>query len=415
VSKGVLGGIRVLDLSMGWAGPLTAGTLAAFGAQVIKVESRGHLDWWRGGIAVFDMDDPNQPWERSGSFNAVNRNKLGITLDLSTEAGRALVRRLIQLSDVLVENFAPRVMEQFGLTYPSVRATNPSIIMLSMPAFGLAGPWREYSGVGQTTESMGGIAALCGYEDGPPVLQPHPYGDPIAGQAGVIAVLMALRHRRRTQQGQHIELAHIDAVTPHIGGPLMDYVMNGRVQPRRGNGSPVMSPHGCYPAAGDDRWVVIASGSDEQWRRLCTVMDRPELADDPRYRTLLGRLERRAEVDALVAEWTRTRDAFEITDLLQRQGIAAGPVASNADLAADPHLQQAGYFHTLARRLVGTHSYPTTAARLSRTPARYHAPAPLLGEHSAAVLKEILGLSDAEIDRLIEEGVTGGSPVVTQV
>lgn len=269
----VLDGLRVVDLSMGWAGPLTAMLLADFGAEVIKIESIRRLDWWRSG-SLFQAAG-ERAHEKSPLFNGVNRNKYGITLDLYDSRAITLLKTLIAVSDVLVENFTPRVMENFGLTYPTVQAINPSLVMISMPGFGSTGPWRDYVGFGNTIESLSGISGLTGFPDGPPVLQSNAYGDPVSGIGGGIAVLMALVHRMRTGRGQHIELSHQETVVHHVSESLLDYAMNGRIQGRQGNRHPWMAPHGVYACRGDDDWIAIAVTSDRSWEALCETMGRP--------------------------------------------------------------------------------------------------------------------------------------------
>ncbi|MCH7745843.1 MAG: CoA transferase, partial [Chloroflexi bacterium] len=331
--KTALDGLRVVDISMGWAGPLAAMLLADFGAEIIKVESTRHMDWWRGNIT--DPDPDVRPYEKSPLHNGVNRNKRGITLDLKDPSGVAYLKELLAISDVMVENFAPRVMENFGLTYDVVRSINPSLVMISMPGFGSTGPWRNYVGFGNTLEALSGIAGLTGHADGPPVFQSNAYGDPVSGIGGAIGLLMALVHRRRTGEGQHIEMAHQELIVQHTAQSLMDYVMNGRVQERRGNRHPWMAPHGVYPCAGEDNWIAIAVASDQEWHALCEALGRPEIAADARFEDALSRWHHQDELDEIISGWTAQWEKAELAERLQGVGVAAEPVNSAKEVLED--------------------------------------------------------------------------------
>ncbi|MBI4493104.1 MAG: CoA transferase [Chloroflexi bacterium] len=399
-------GIRVLDMSQGWAGPLCGMLLADMGAEVITLEAVQRVDWWRG---VYHRPGTREDhgWEKSSHFVPVNRNKLDLTLDLTRPRGRGLVKELIRLSDVLIENFTIRVMKNFGLEYRDVSALKPDLIMVSLPGFGMSGPWKDYAAYGQTTESMAGLVALCGYEGGSPTLQSISYGDPVAGLNAATAVMMALFHRRRTGQGQHIEVAQVEALIPHLGGPIMDWFLNRRIWPRIGNRSRWMVPHGCYPAAGHDQWVVLGVASDAEWRALCEALGQPELAEDPRFTIPSQRRRHHDALDAIIAEWTCGLDKHEVARRLQAAGVAAGAVQDAPDLLADPQLAAREFFFEIERRYVGRHRYPGPTARLSRTPAQVRQPAPLLGEHNELVLRDLLGLSESEIEELKRDRIIG--------
>lgn len=404
----VLESVRILDLTMGWAGPLATMILADFGAEVIKIEALQRPDWWRGSAAVTGQQvEAEKPWERAPTFNSTNRNKYGITLNLAHPKAVELFKRLVRVADIVVENYAPRVMAQWGLTYPVLQEINPKLIMMSMPSFGLSGPWRDYIGYGTTVECVGALPSITGYEDGPPRMMSNAYGDPVSGLNGAAALLMALLQRRRTGKGTFIELSQLECLVPHLGGALMDYIMNGRIWQRRGNRDFAMAPHGCYRTLGDDRWVVIAVASDDEWRRLCNAMEQPELAADERFADALSRHRNQTLLDPIIAEWSRTRSAEEVTELLQRQGIAAGPVLTSADLLADPHLAARGFFVEWERPYVGRHRYPGMVARLSRTPGEVRKATPCLGEDNDYVFRRLLSLTDAEIASLETEEIIG--------
>jgi crotonobetainyl-CoA:carnitine CoA-transferase CaiB-like acyl-CoA transferase len=409
MTKFALDGIRVADLTMGFAGPLATKILAGMGAEVIKVESCRRPDWWRGRAAVTSPDDVG--FEQSPRFNTTNLYKYGITLDLTDARGVALFRRLVEISDVVIENYSARVMANFGLEYDVLRSWRPDIIMVSMPGFGATGPWRDYVAFGQTVESIAGLTHFNGYPgDGPRLLSNG--ADPFVGVNAAVAVLIALLHRRRTGEGQRVELAQIEAITPFIGPDLLAYQMDGAERARVGNGNERMAPHGCYPARGDDAWVVIAVESDDEWTAFCRATGNEAWTSDPRFATTAGRIRHREALDCLIAGWTSARERYEIMRLLQEAGIAAGPVLSGEDLRWEPQLRVAGFYQALDRRYVGVHEYPLVPIRLSRTPRKAPTPAPCLGEHNRRVLGDFLGLSQDDIGALEQQGVIGNRPSV---
>lgn len=390
---------------MGWAGPLAARILGDLGAQVFKIEAIQHPDWWRG-----RLQEGEAPWERNPLFNGVARNKLGATLNLADPVGRGLLLRLLKIADVIVENNTPRVMEGWGLRFERLRQINPSLIMMSMPGFGLAGPWRDYPALGTTTDSMSGVAALSGYEGGGPRLQPVSW-DPIAGLHGAAALFLALHHRAQTGEGQFIELSHIDGGTSLIAQAVMDYSMNGRVWSRRGNRDWSMAPHGCYRCKGDDKWLVVAVRSDPEWAALCRVVGHPEIVDDERFATTTARLNHQDALDRLIEGWTERLDQREAMETLQAAGVPAGAVLSAADVLSDPHLAARGFFETVARPFVGVHPYPGVTIRMSRTPGHIRMPAPTMGQHNRFILQETLGLTDADLHHLEELRIIGTEPL----
>lgn len=271
----LLGGVRVIDLSMGWSGPLAARHLADMGAQVIKVEACQHLDWWRGWEGTPDGDE----FERAVAFNTANRNKLGITLDLVSERGAALLKRLVALADIVLENNAASVLPRLGLDYASLRTVNPELIMASMPAFGSEGPWRDYRAYGSTVEQASGLPHLNGAPDGPPTMQHVALGDPVAGLNAAAALLVALWHKRRTGEGQRIDLSQVECLFPLAAHGLLEQSLNGRPFQRTGSDLPGQAPHGVFPCKGDDRWVAVTVSDDAAWLALC----------GQRCRSLLGR------------------------------------------------------------------------------------------------------------------------------
>jgi crotonobetainyl-CoA:carnitine CoA-transferase CaiB-like acyl-CoA transferase len=388
-------------------------------AEVIKVEACRKMDGYRGGPApdagsrYYPNGEPGErPWHRHAYFNTLNRNKLGITLDLTTPEGVDIVKQLVAVSDVLVENYSSRVMRQLGLHFEILNAINPRLIMCSMPGFGLTGPHKDYVAYGTTIEAMSGLASLLGYEDGPPMHSGMAYGDPVAGITAADAVLTALLHRDRTGTGQHVEVAQVEAASCLIGEAFMDYFMNKRLPSRQGNRHRSAAPHGCYPTAGDDQWVAIAVCSDAEWQRFCKAIGQPALADDSRFADALSRWKNQAELDEIVAAWTCQHDHYAVMRILQAAGVAAGPVLSADELLADPQLVARGFFVEMEQPEVGRHPYPTLPARSSVFPTPLvRRPAPRLGEHNRLVLQELLGLPEERIAKLEQDGVIGTEPI----
>jgi crotonobetainyl-CoA:carnitine CoA-transferase CaiB-like acyl-CoA transferase len=406
-----LEGIRIIDATNSWSGPYMVQLLASLGAEAIKVESIQYLDTWRAGGT--QLMEEEYLWERSPLWNSVNTDKLGITLDLNRPRGVEIFKRLVKISDIVAENYTPRVMRNFGLDYPMLRDVNPKIIMISLPAHGSSGPWRDYPGFAASIEQMAGIPQLTGYPDGPPKMSGTGFTDPIAGANGAAAIMMALLFRQMTGKGQYIDLSQIEAVTSLIGEAIIDYSMNRRIQPRRGNRHPSMAPHGCYCCKGDDLWVNIAVSSDEEWRRFGEAIGSPPWAREERFADGLSRWHNQDELDKLVEGWTIQHDHYEVMNTLQKAGIAAGAVLTSAELLDDPHLKERGTYQTIERAIIGTYPYPVASApmKLSNSPVSIRRPAPLLGEHNEYVLGNLLGMSREEIQELADNQIIGNTPL----
>jgi crotonobetainyl-CoA:carnitine CoA-transferase CaiB-like acyl-CoA transferase len=400
------GKVRVLDISMGWAGPLVGQMFAEMGADVIKVEDTHHFDWWRGSLSMAPQE--MQPIERASVFNTANRGKRGITLDLASARGIEILKQLIEVSDILVENFSPGVMDRLGLGYQSVCAINPRLIMISMPSFGSDGPECNARGYGNTVEAMAGVTGLTGYHDGDGqrYTLSNALGDPVGGLHGVFALMVALRERERTGRGQWIELAQVESLIPFVGDAIVDFQFTGKVPAARGNRHREHAPHGIYKCSGDDSWIALACETDEHWRNLAAALG----IDDKRFATVS---ERKANEDALDAELSRSIAQLSADDCIERlreAGVLAAPVNPASAVMADPQIQSREYFVAIDRAVVGTHLYPGAVARLPDTPLRADTPAPLLGEHNRQVFAETLGMTDDEISELERSGVIGSSP-----
>ena len=412
-----LEGIRIIDLSMIWAGPHCTRLLGDMGAEVIKVESVTRLDPTRGpvrpsnGRRVYPGGDPGEkPYNRSGGFHQLHRNKLGITLNLKTETGVKLFKRLASVSDVVLENFSLGVMSAFGLDYTTLRAERPDIIVVSMPAFGNTGPDKSFVGFGVTIEPMAGVSHLTGYEGAYPMRSGGNHADPVNGLHAASAVLAALWTRRATGKGQFIDFSHLESMASLIGEDMIGYSLSGKFRDRSGNRHATSAPQGCYRCMGDDDWIAISVGSDEEWSILCGLLGRPELAEGELAGNA-GRQHRHDELDAAIGEWTSSWDKHELMELLQAEGITAGAVQRINEASKDPQLEHDGYFQ-LQRYPgdAGSHLHPGLPFTLSDTPMGFRAPAPDLGQHNWRTLHELLGLPREEFDALERDRVIGQTP-----
>ncbi|MCH8950352.1 MAG: CoA transferase [Chloroflexi bacterium] len=391
-----LADVKVLDFTWVMAGPAATRVMADYGATVVRVESTTSIDTARG-LAPFQNGEAGP--ENSGLFQNMNAGKLGMTLDLTKEEGRAVARDLVRWADVVTESFSPKAMRGWGLDYDSLRKLNPDVIMLSSNLFGQTGPLAMFAGFGTMGAAIAGFNTVIGWPDRDPAMV-GAYTDYIAPRYTVAAILAALDHRDRTGQGQYIDFSQAEASLHFLTPALLDYAVNGRVQGREGNRDPHMAPHGVYPAAGDNRWVAIAVRDDEQWRALCDVIGQPGLASDKRFATLAERLANQDELDAIVSEWTREREKGEAETLLQARGVAAHAVQDSADALRDPQLVYRGHFVELPHEIHGTTTVEGSRFRLSRTPAKIERAGPTFGQHNQHILETILGYSQERIVEL---------------
>jgi crotonobetainyl-CoA:carnitine CoA-transferase CaiB-like acyl-CoA transferase len=401
-----LDGVRVLDLGTFWAGAGCTSYLGALGADVIKVESVQRPDTWR-----YNMASPAlgpQWWER-GRYRAINLNKRDITLDLASDRGRELFLELLKTADIVVENFAVRVMEKFGLGWDEVHAANPRAIMIRLPGFGLEGPWRDYVGFGPSFIYTSGHTALTGFPGGRP-LNPGGHMDPLVAMAGSFAAMAALEDRRTSGTGQLIELSQIELGACLAPEPVIRYSMNGEVMGRIGNRSPVFAPQGVYQAA-DGRWVALTVRATGEWRQLVAALGDPVLAGDPALDDLRTRLRGHDKLDEHLSAWAKGLPSQEIVARLLSAGVPAAVTAVTDDFLKDPQLNERGYFQAVDHAVVGEDTYPGWPMRFSPAPATPHrGPSPLLGEHNEEILAGELGLSPAELARLTADHVIGTEP-----
>ena len=402
--------LRVVDLTNGWAGPLGTCLLADFGAKVIKVESPSHMDWWRG-AGLQGTTDGSKPYEQSPTFNTVNRNKYGIALELTHPRGRALFKELIRVSDVLVANYPLRSLRKLGIDYQALSAVNPQLVMVTLPAFGSTGPDSEYVGFGCTTEAMAGITGVSGYEEGQPQMLSNAIGDPGTALNNCFAVLVGLFEQERRGQGVSIDLSHVEGLLPMNAEALLEYTLNGRVQGQRGNRHPTMAPHGSYPCAGDDEWVVITIASDMQWERFCQALGNPTWTRDKRFVTEAGRKAAEDELDSHISTWTKEHEHHEVMELLQTAGVAAGAVLSGPEILSDAHLAAREFLLAIDKAEAGTHLYPGFVPRFDPDPSAVRLPPPCFGEHNAYVFGTLLGLPAEEIEVLTKERIISSEPI----
>jgi crotonobetainyl-CoA:carnitine CoA-transferase CaiB-like acyl-CoA transferase len=380
--------------------------MGSLGAEVIKIESIQRLDNLRlmGGYPQPDG------YEWSAAFNTVNVNKYSVTLDLNHPRGKDIFKKLVKESDVVTNNFSSRVMENLSLSYEVLREINPQIIMLSMPGYGTTGPWRNYVAMGPNIEMLAGTPMISGYPDGSPMLNGY-IADPFASLAGAVAVMVALKHRQRTGKGQHIDLSHVQAITSFNAQPIMDYMMNGRIQPRKGNRHESMAPQGVYRCKGEDEWVAIAVSSEEEWTNMCDAMGNPSWIREPRFSDPVTRYSNHDALDKLIEAWTCQKDKHYVVQVLQKAGVASAPVLLSSELLSDPHLEHRGFIQEITHPVTGTYKQQGFPAKFSETPVRIRMPAPTLGQHNEYVLTKLLGLTTDEIRQLAEEKVIGTKPM----
>ena len=409
-----LAGIRVLDLTIISAGAGATMLLADMGAEVVKVESTTYPDPYRLN-RIWPGGDPGEdPWNRSAPFNTINRNKLGVTLDLKQPRGRELFLRLVKISDVVAENFRAGVMAGFGLDYETLKAIKPNLVMISISSQGATGPESQYGSYGSTLDALSGLSTLTGYTaDGAPGWSGNTvnYPDQLANTLAAGAILTGLLRRGRTGEGCYIDFSQREAITSLVGEAFLDYSFNRREPTRIGNADRSLVPHGCYPCQGEDKWVTIAVANDEQWRRFCDAMGHSELLEDPRFAQYLDRYENSVALDAIISQWTVTRNQYEVFALLSEAGIATGPVLGGAGVLSDPHLVERGFFQSNTHPSAGTYAIRTRPMRFSKTDGEIRSPAPLLGEHNEMILSGLLGLSKEDLAELSEIGVIGGAPL----
>jgi crotonobetainyl-CoA:carnitine CoA-transferase CaiB-like acyl-CoA transferase len=401
-----LAGLKVLDLTSWWAGPSSTQFLAAMGAEVIHVESTSHPDGMR--MTGYFYGRPDW-WEWGHMFVAVNTDKLAVTIDLGTEQGRAICNKLIEWADVVAENFAPRVVEHWGLDREGVLAINPNVVYCRMPAFGLTGPWRDRVGFAQTMEQLT-MAWITGYPDDDPMIPRGPC-DPLAGLHAAVAMLAALAERERTGKGVFIESVMLEAALNACAEPIVEFSAYGEVMERMGNRAPYAAPQGVYACPGLDTWIALSVVDDAQWHALREALGDPAWAADAAFETADGRRSNQDAIDDHLREW-----ASGITDLdatvagLVARGVPAARAWDPRLLSEHPQYQARGFFEELEHASIGAHSVPGLPYRFASVDRWTHRATATMGMDNDDVLTRIVGLSPDEIAKLEADGIIGTQP-----
>lgn len=423
-----LAGLRVAEITVVWAGPHVTQLLGEWGADIVRIEPLNKPQPYTRGMEgiptreqtrqlieqgvpsrLADGDPQLDPWNRNASFNSHARNKRSISCDIMTPEGHETLLRLVEHCDVLVENNATQTMDKAGISWEALQRVNPRLIMLRMPAFGLDGPYSNYRAFGLHVEAMIGHTHLRNYPgEAPGLLSESLASDGLAGVQGALTVLMALRHRERTGEGQLIEMALPEGFLPTLGEFIMDYTMNGHDTPSQGNRHRRHAPHNVYPCIGDDNWIAIDVGTDAEFNALCRVLEAPQLAEDGRFRTAASRLQNAGDLDASLAPLTRAHDKEALFHGLQAAGVCAAPVRRALEVLQDPHLAARGFFQELPTGdEQRPYLYPGLIFTMARTPNALRTGPARLGEHNREIYCDLLGYSADEYEALRRQGHVG--------
>ncbi len=406
MAEQALEGLRIVDCGSFWSVPFCTAYLGWMGAEVIKVESIQNPDHLRFG--AFPWDGPW--WETTYYWLGANTNKLGLTLNLNSARGKELFKELVKRSDIVIENYSARVMENFGLTYEVLSEVKPDIIMLRAPAYGTYGPWRDVPSFALALELCQGLAVLTGYPGDKPFFLGGA-SDVIVGAHLIFIILTALEYRRRTGKGQLVDVSQMEVGASFLGQAIMDYSMNQREWGQRmGNRDPAMVPHNVYRCKGEGKLVAIAISSDDEWKAFCQAIGSPKWTQDERFSTTLERRKHEDELDKLIEEWAIKHNNYKVMDILQKAGVAAGALVDPFDTPDEPQFKERGFYEELTRDIIGTQLFSTWPIRMSKTSTKL-SPPPTLGQHNEYVLGTILGLSKAEIEQLEKEKIIGTVPI----
>ena len=398
----IFDGLRVVEFGGGAAGPVSTRYFADYGATVIRVESKHRPDFLR---TLTLRPDTKGGLDASLHFAVLNPNKLSVALNLNLAEGVGAARRLALSADVVAENFSPKAMAKWGLDYESLRTDRPDLVMASTCLYGQTGPERGYAGFGGQGSAIAGYNHLTGWPDRAPL---GPFGtitDSLSPRLAALLVASALIRRERTGEGQYIDLSQVEGGVYCLAEAIVRESGNGESVGRLGYRSEHVAPHAVLPCAGDDRWVTIVCHDDADWKRLREAIGDPPWARETRFATNDARL---AHVDALeqhLAAWTQQRSAEDVMEILQRAGVESGVVENNEDLNRDPQLTARRHFRPLDHAVIGAHVVETNAIRFAETPEEIRSPAPLLGEHTEQVFRELVGMSETEYRELAAKGV----------
>ncbi len=401
MNKLPLEGVRVCDFSWLVAGPSATQMLAVMGAEVIKIESNVHTDLNRRQGPYLDGE---VGIERTGNFQRVNMSKKSCTLDLTKPEAAEIVKDIVRISDIVVSNFRNGVMERFGLGFDELRKLKPDLILVSSTGMGNTGPNKDYVGYNEEAYAYGGLGYLTGYADKAPSMIVGDYADYKVSIIETFAILSALHYRSKTGKGQTVEISMVEVVGTHVPEAIMDYSMNRRVHQRIGNHMEGMAPHNCFPCKGEDKWVAIAVTNDQEWNAFCNAIGNPKWTGDERFGDTLSRFKNQDELDKLIGEWTRSYAPSEVTEILQKAGVPAGPSLNLEELVKDPHLNERGFFVAPEHPEVGKMVLEGMPWKASLSQPVF-GPAPLLGQDNYYVFHDLLDMSDEEFARLVDQRI----------
>ena len=413
-----LSGIRVLDSTYVFALPYAGGLLSDLGAEVIKIEGPTRPDTTRtGGFAgAFPENELGEDWwNRPSTYNLLHRGKQSLTLDMTDPRGRDMFAELVKISDIVMENFTPRVMRRWGLDYPNLRKLKPDVIMVSNTGYGHGdGPYANYPAQATTQEGTHGHCWVTGYPGDVPSKAGASFVDFLSTWTSLLAMGAALRYRNRTGQGQWIDISMYQAGVMFLSEYIMNAQVNGQEGERIGNRHPQRAPQGCYPAAGDDQWITLSVGSEEEWAALCQLMGREDLAASPDYADAAARRRNHDELDRIIGAWTSQSDKYDLMHRLQGEGIASGPVLTGKDIHFDPHYQSRGFLERVTYpedRKMGTRPFMGRPYKFSRSPLKIRGPAPAYGQHNGPVLKDLLGIDEETFQELARDSIVAEAPL----
>ena len=393
--------------------PTALHIMADMGAEVIKVESHTLFRTEEARVLYADNDPGDQPWNREGSFNALQRSKLGVTLNLKTAEGVRAFKDLAQISDVVVENNRAGTMQRLGLGYDELVKVKPDLIYMSNTGFGYTGPWRRYAGIGRMFELTCGLSQFTGYPDEGPRRVGKAFFDLHVGWMATFAILAALHYREQTGKGQWLDFSMYQVGVATMGDAILDYVANGRNGQIMGNRHNWFAPHSVYRCKGDDKWIAIAVENDDHWNALCHVMNDPDWSREEKFTTGGGRWSHQDEIDQHLNNWTEEHSHLELMTLLQTSGIPASAVMNSREILTDPHMQARKFYEPIEHPPetgIGKKLYFGRPWKMSKTPSFIRRPAPKLGEHNELILGDMLGRTPTEIEKLYEIGVLGTLP-----
>ncbi len=403
-----LEGLRVLEFTAGMAGPWIGRLMAYYGAEVIRVESRKRPDVVRLYVPPRNpeagVQEADSPW-----FSDWNAGKSFVSLDLTKPGAVEICKRLVSISDVVIENYSSGVIDKLGLGYERLRQSRSDLIMLSTSGYGDSGPCRSYVSWGPNIEALSGLAALSGFPGRECTMTQFAYPDSISALHGLFAVMCALDYRQRSGCGQYINMSQLETTASMVGDLLMERLINGREPLRRGNRAAHISPQGCYACRGEDRWCAISVNDERQWRALCRLIGHSEWIADARLSSVSGRARHCAEIDAAISAWTNGRDEYEAVESLQEAGVAAGVVQNVRDLLEkDQHLAERGFFEEIEHHRKGRVLVNGVDLGLTATPGRSGPGGSCMGHDNRYVLRDLLGMSDEEIAACVSSGAVEG-------